>query len=294
MDKKIKILITGCNGQLGKEIQLVAMRYPCYLFNFKNKSDLDISDMSSVKKTIQDNKPDFIINCAAYTAVDKAESQYEIAEAVNHLAVNNLVNICSQLSIGLIHISTDYVFDGLASRPYKENDSTSPQSVYGSTKLKGEEVLMESNLKNSLIIRTSWVYSRYENNFFSKILELTSRKNSLDIVSDQIGSPTYTKDLAVMLLMIIEKLDLAYPDIFHYSSTGQVSWFDFANEIVRLSGNQCLLNPINTDNYPTAAKRPKFSVLDNTKIKKKFNIEIPNWKESLYNCFLNKEKDKNA
>jgi len=280
---KCNILITGSNGQLGSEIQKLSTNYN-YNFFFTTKDTLDITNKNSVKEFVKQNSIDVIINCAAYTAVDKAESEQKEANLVNKKAVKNLAQISKENSIKFIHISTDYVFDGKNFKPYIEYDITNPQGVYGQTKLDGEEAMIKISPLNSIIIRTSWVYSSFGNNFVKTMLKLGKQKNELDVVFDQIGTPTYAVDLAKTILDILPKIQNKKIKIYHYSNEGVVSWYDFAKAIFEISNIDIKINPIQTKDYSTKAIRPNYSVLDKSKIKKKFNITIPYWKDSLKEC----------
>ena len=277
------ILVTGSNGQLGSEIQALSSLYP-YTFYFTCKDALDITQEEALENYVKKNSIDTIINCAAYTAVDKAESNKELADQINHQAVKYLATISKERNIKLIHISTDYVFDGTHHKPYLETDQTNPQGVYGATKLKGEQVLQEINPANSIILRTSWVYSSYGANFVKTMLRLGKEKESLGVIYDQVGTPTYARDLAKTILDIIPNIQNLNVEIYHYSSEGVTSWYDFAKEIMRMAKLKCQINPIETYQYPTLAKRPHYSVLNTSKIKKEFDIEIPYWKDSLDEC----------
>ncbi len=281
----MNILVTGANGQLGSEIRVLSKNYP-YNFYFTDKEELDITNKEKIKTFVTENKINLVINCAAYTAVDKAESEKELADLINHKAVKYLTDISKQKEIPLIHISTDYVFDGKNYKPYIEEDKTNPQGVYGLTKLKGEEVFKNSNAKG-IIIRTSWVYSSFGHNFVKTMLRLKSR-GELGVVFDQVGTPTYAKDLAKTILEIVdkhyEKLNSFKAEIFHFSNEGVCSWYDFAKSIFEIKDIDIKINPIETKDYPTPAKRPHYSVLNKNKIKKEFNIKIPYWIDSLKNC----------
>lgn len=274
------ILVTGGNGQLGSELKEIASNYTQYNFLFTDK-DLDITDHTAVKVFVEINNINVIINCAAFTAVDNAESDPKSANLINHLAVANFAKLAKHNNIKLIHISTDYVFDGTNCKPYIETDTPNPQSVYGQTKLDGELAIQHFNPANSIIIRTSWVYSSYGNNFVKTMLRLANEKDSLNIIDDQFGSPTYAKDLANVILKIIPKINNLNSDIFHFSNEGVVSWYDFAVTIFEIKKIQCNVNPISTEQYPTLAKRPYYSLLNKAKIKQMYNIEISNWRDSL-------------
>jgi dTDP-4-dehydrorhamnose reductase len=245
---------------------------------------LDITNHSAVKAFVKEAHISVIINCAAYTAVDKAESDLEMSTKLNHLAVENFGKIAKESNIQLIHISTDYVFDGTNYMPYTEEDKTNPQSVYGSTKLAGEKALQQINPANSIIIRTSWVYSSFGNNFVKTMLRLANERTELGVIVDQIGTPTYARDLAKVLLEIIPKLNNNNLELYHFSNKGVCSWYDFAKAIFDLKEVDIKVNAIETSQYPTAAKRPFYSVLNKNKIENSFQIEIPNWRASLKEC----------
>jgi dTDP-4-dehydrorhamnose reductase len=278
-----KVLVTGSKGQIGSEINELASLYP-YEFFFTDRDSLDITNEQSIREFVEVHNINIIINCAAYTAVDKAESQEEIADAINHKAIEFLAQISKEKNIKLIHISTDYVFDGKNYRPYIESDATAPNSVYGKTKLNGEKALQKVNPANSIIIRTSWVYSSFGNNFVKTMLRLGQEKEQLGVIFDQVGTPTYARDLAKTILEIIPKLDNQNVKIYHYSNEGVLSWYDFAKEIMKMAKKECKINPIETKDYPLPAKRPHYSLLNKSKIKQKFNIEIPFYKDSLDTC----------
>lgn len=277
------ILVTGSNGQLGSELRDLADRYD-HTFYFADREVLDITSREKLENFIGNNSIDTIINCAAYTAVDKAESDEERADGVNHLAVKNLANIADKQNLKLIHISSDYVFNGESFRPYIESDATNPNGVYGKTKLYGEKALREINPKKSIIIRTSWVYSSYGANFVKTMLRLGKEKDQLGVIFDQVGTPTYARDLAKAILEIIPQLNNENVEIYHYSNEGVLSWYDFAKEIMRMAKYECHIKAIETKEYPTPATRPHYSLLNKSKIKKTFNIAIPYWKDSLDEC----------
>lgn len=277
------ILVTGSNGQLGSEIKELSSNYS-YNFFFTDKSNIDITNKDNIKAFCQTNNINVIINCAAYTTVDKAESDIENADLVNRKAVKKLAIISKELDIKLIHISTDYVFDGRNCKPYNEEFQTNPQSVYGRTKLEGELELININPKNSLIIRTSWVYSYYGNNFVKTMIKLGKEKESLGVIFDQIGTPTYALHLAKTILDIIPNIQNEKVEVVNFSNEGVLSWYDFAKEIMKMAKLSCKIDPIETFQYPTPAKRPHFSVLNKAKIKEMFNIEIPYWKDGLDDC----------
>lgn len=282
-----KILVTGSNGQLGNEIQALSKEYPNFEFEYTDVDTLDISDYNALEKKIQLSKPCFIINCAAYTAVDKAESDETTAMLVNKQAPANLAKISKSHGCTLIHVSTDYVFNGQAYKPYSEDMPTSPNSVYGRSKLEGEKEV-EKNCSDYLIIRTSWLYSSFGNNFVKTMLRLGKEREQLGVIYDQVGTPTYASDLARAILTaansISKKQTKNYTGIYHFSNEGVCSWYDFSKEIFNFTGINCKVNPIETKDYPTPANRPHYSVLNKEKIKNTFNITIPHWRESLENC----------
>jgi len=280
------VLVTGSNGQLGSEIKELSVDYQNNYF-FTEKDELDITNEKAIKAFIETNNINTIINCAAYTAVDKAEEDEVNADKINHLAVKNLAQIAKEKNIKLIHVSTDYVFDGTNHKPYVETDSTNPNGVYGRTKLDGEKAMQAINPQNSVIIRTSWVYSSFGANFVKTMLRLGKEKESLGVIFDQVGTPTYAKDLAKAILEIIQHSKLNTQnsvEIYHYSNEGVLSWYDFAKEIMKMAKLDCTINPIETKEYPTPATRPHYSLLNKTKIKEMFKIEIPYWKDSLSHC----------
>lgn len=277
------VLVTGSKGQVGSEIEVLSFDYS-YNFLFTDKEQLDISSEENINDFIEVNSINIIINCAAYTAVDKAEEDVELADNINHKAVQYLAKVAKEKNIKLIHISTDYVFDGTNFRPYVESDSTNPNSVYGETKLRGEEALVKINPLNSLIIRTSWVYSSFGANFVKTMLRLGKERDSLGVIFDQVGTPTYARDLAKAILDILPQIQSDKVEIYNYSNEGVLSWYDFSKEIMRMAKIDCVINPIETKDYPTPASRPHYSLLNKAKIKKKFNISIPFWKDSLDEC----------
>ncbi len=277
-----KILVTGANGQLGLCLKELSELNKTLFFTFLTKEELDITNEKQIKNTFVNSNFDYCINCAAYTAVDKAEEDKEKAFYVNVMGVRYLSRICKNFNTILIHISTDYVFDGENNRPYKETDITNPISVYGLTKLQGEKEVM-SNTNAYFIIRTSWLYSEYGSNFVKTILNLYHKKKELKIINDQIGTPTYAKDVAKILLDII-KLKNTNFGVYNLSNEGVASWYDFANAIFELKDIKIDIKPISTESYPALAKRPFYSVLDKGKIKNKLEVEIPYWRESLKKC----------
>lgn len=282
-----KILVTGGNGQLGNEFRSIQNSYPDYNFIFLSKSELDITDPTQVSEYLNLVNIPFIINCAAYTAVDDAEQNLNMARSINAEGPKILAEACSQKNITLFHISTDYVFDGKSKVPYNEDDITSPLSIYGKTKLEGEQNV-HAHWSKSYIIRTSWLYSSYNQNFVKSMLRLGEERSELGIVSDQFGSPTYAHDLAKAIMHIVTQTtnnqNNAPYGIYHYSNEGCTSWYEFAKEIMHIAGINCQVNPITTEQYPTPAPRPSNSVMSKEKIKEHFHLEIPHWKKSLKLC----------
>ncbi len=262
----VNILVTGSNGQLGSEIKAISSNF-AYNFFFTDRNNIDITSKESIKTYCQENNINVIINCAAYTAVDLAESDEINADLINRKAVKKLALVSQELNIKLVHISTDYVFDGRNFKPYIEEFQTNPQGVYGKTKLDGENEMRDINPKNSIIIRTSWVYSGFGNNFVKTMLRLGKEKESLGVIFDQVGTPTYAKDLAKAILDIIPQINNDKVEIYNYSNEGIVSWYDFAKEIMKMAKLDCKINPIETFQYPTPAIRPHFSLLNKSKIK---------------------------
>lgn len=288
----MRILVTGSNGQLGSEIRHIAPSYPDYSFIFTDVAELDITESGAVKNFLAENPVDVIINCAAYTSVDKAETERTIAYKINVDGPENLANAAAKRNILLVHISTDYVFEGTHSRPASELDPLKPMGFYGATKLFGEKAVRNSGAR-AMIIRTSWLYSAYGVNFVKTMRKYGLERGELRIVSDQIGSPTYAADLAKTLLDIIPQYKRHDCDIFHYSNEGVASWYDFAWEIVRLSGIDCAVSPISTEEYPLPAPRPAYSVLSKAKIRQTFSLEIPYWRDSLKACIARLETMEN-
>lgn len=280
------ILVTGANGQLGNELRVIAAQQNSYIFLFAGREELSIENEDAVNGFFATHTIDYCINCAAYTAVDKAESEKEHAFLMNAAAVGILARACTLHNAQLIHISTDYVFDGTATEPYVETAGTNPVSVYGQSKLLGEEMAMQF-APAGIIIRTAWVYSSFKHNFVKTMLRLMNERESINVVSDQLGCPTYAADLAAAIMQIITSgKSKVNPGIYHYSNAGITNWYEFAVAIKKLSGSNCIVNPITTEQYPTPAKRPAYSVLDTTKIKKTFGIEIPGWEDSLRACLM--------
>ncbi|NML22847.1 dTDP-4-dehydrorhamnose reductase [Pseudoflavitalea sp. G-6-1-2] len=276
------ILITGGHGQLGSELQALLKLHPEFRFAATDKEDLSIDDEAAVEAWFAANKPAYCINAAAYTAVDKAETDTELAYLINATATGILAAACKKHGTRFVHVSTDYVFDGTSSEPYTEEHPTDPINAYGASKERGEELCMQEN-EESIIIRTAWVYSSYGNNFVKTMQRLMKERDSLNVVSDQIGAPTYAADLAAAIVHIISK-GLWVAGIYHYSNQGRISWYDFAVAIRDQSGLQCDVHPISSSQYPTPAKRPAFSLLNTAKIRSTFGIEIPEWQHSLQRC----------
>jgi dTDP-4-dehydrorhamnose reductase len=293
MSSNKTILVTGANGQLGSELKAISSSYPSYNFLFVGKYDLPIDDYIAVENFFQNNTIDICINCAAYTAVDKAESEPDKAFAINAHGASNLATQCQYYKAQLIHISTDYVFNGTATQPIKEDEPTDPIGVYGQSKLKGEDLVLQVN-PTAIIIRTSWVYSSFGNNFVKTMLRLMNEKESINVVNDQIGKPTYARDLAEAIMKLVEKYSTLpagrqvlniKSSIFNYSNAGAtISWYNFALAINKKIKSKCLVNAIPTSAYPTPAKRPAYSVLDTTKIENELGITIANWEDGLDRC----------
>ncbi|CAM1339458.1 dTDP-4-dehydrorhamnose reductase [Tenacibaculum aestuarii] len=289
----MNILVTGASGQLGSEIKELSLNYTGSKFFFEDSKGLDITNAAFVDDYIEKNKINGVINCAGYTAVDKAEEALEEAKKVNIFGVENLVNSIKSRGGKLIHISTDYVFNGESFLPYKEEDNIAPLGVYGSTKRRGEEIVESSSIE-AIVIRTSWVYSAYGNNFVKTMMKLGNERESLGVIYDQIGTPTYARDLAKVCLHIISldrKIDRD-SKIYHFSNEGVASWYDFAKAIMEFGNISCSVTPIESKDYKTLAKRPHYSVLNKQKIKNDFNIEVPYWRDSLKKCILNINKEK--
>ena len=273
------ILVTGANGQLGQALQSIKRNYPEILFVFLTSKELDITEQASIEACFLKVKPDFCINTAAYTAVDKAETEVEQAYLINTISLKKLAEVCKSYNTTLLHISTDFVFDGEKTTPYTEEDATNPTSEYGKSKLAGEKAIQEV-LENYYIVRTSWLYSDYGNNFKKTMLRLAKEKTALSVVNDQIGTPTHAVDLATVLIKIAKSEKKAF-GIYHYSNEGVASWYDFAKKIFEANHVIIDLKPIPSSQFPTPAKRPKYSVLDKGKIKSFLEINIKNWENSL-------------
>ena len=288
MIDKTTILVTGANGQLGQSLHKISSSYPECQFTFVQRNELDLSQAQSIATYFQSHRFDYIINCAAYTAVDKAEEENELAEQINYLAVKQLAEIAKAQQTALIHISTDYVFDGTQYRPYVENDTVSPQSVYGASKLKGEQALQAVSPKGC-IIRTSWVYSEFGKNFLKTMLMLGEQRDALNVIFDQVGTPTYATDLAQAIMQVVSQDSVSDTlkkslEIYHFSNEGVCSWYDFSSAIFSLSDINCALSPIETKDYPTPATRPHYSVLNKAKIKQDYALNIPYWRDSVQEC----------
>ncbi|MGL5681442.1 MAG: dTDP-4-dehydrorhamnose reductase [Marinifilaceae bacterium] len=277
------ILVTGGNGQLGNELRQLKFSALDTLY-FTDIQELDITDKDAIEQFVDENEIDTIVNCAAYTAVDKAEEDKDAAKLINVTAVKNLAEVAQETDCLLIHISTDYVFDGKACTPYGEKCTTNPLSVYGETKLAGEKAIQKSGCLY-LILRTSWLYSTFGKNFMKTIDLLSKERHELEVVFDQVGTPTYARDLAIAIQHIIEDLDVVEKQgVYHFSNEGVCSWYDFAHKIVEINGASCKITPVTSDRFPTKAIRPSFSVLNKNKIKTQFKIAIPHWEESLKEC----------
>lgn len=279
----MKILVTGAAGQLGNELHNVLEQKMPGVTIYTDINELDLTDAPAVKKFIIDNEISHVVNCAAYTAVDKAEQEPALCAKINTDVVKNIAEVATDYGVKVIHISTDYVFDGTAHSPYKESDKVNPISTYGTTKRKGEMVLLSMS-PDAIIIRTAWLYSPYGNNFVKTMMRLGSERAELGVVCDQIGTPTYARDLAEAIYTILTARQWV-PGIYHFSDEGVCSWYDFTKAIHRIAGiTGCNVKPITTDDYPTLASRPPYSVLDKTRIKKTYGITIPHWEESLVDC----------
>jgi dTDP-4-dehydrorhamnose reductase len=286
----MKILVTGSNGQLGSEFKMLAPVFPDHKFIFTDVAELDITSEPDVEALVKAEQPAVIINCAAYTAVDKAEQEDNLAFLINATAVGNLARVASKNNALLIHISTDYVFDGKGHKPYMEDDPTNPVSLYAKSKHAGEHQV-QSYANKALIIRTSWLYSEFGNNFIKTIMKYGKERGLLNVVFDQTGAPTYARDLAKTILHIIQRQPGSQGvEVFHYSNEGVASWYDFAKAIIEFSGITCSINPIETKDYPLPAVRPFYSVFNKSKIKLRFQIEIPYWRDSLKECIQRLEQ----
>ena len=278
----MNILITGCNGQLGNEMQLLQAKYAQHTWFNTDVNELDITDKDAIKRFVEANDIDGVVNCAAYTAVDKAESDPLLAKKINADAPAFLAEAVGMRGGWIVQVSTDYVFDGTKHTPYVETDSTCPNSVYGQTKLEGEQAATKL-CPNAMIIRTAWLYSEFGNNFVKTMIRLGKEREQLGVIFDQVGTPTYAHDLASVIMTAIHKG--IKPGIYHFSNEGVTSWYDFTKSIHRIAGiNTCHVMPLHTAEYPTPASRPAYSVLDKTKIKEAYSINIPHWEESLAKC----------
>lgn len=278
----MNILVTGCNGQLGNEMQLLEKLHPEHTYFNTDVAELDITNREAIEQFVGDNAIDGIVNCAAYTAVDKAEENQEFCHLLNADAPGFLAEAIEKRGGWMIQVSTDYVFDGTNHKPYVETDPVCPNSTYGRTKLAGEQAVL-NNCKKSMIIRTAWLYSTFGNNFVKTMIRLGREKAELGVIFDQIGTPTYAHDLAVAIFAAISNGVVS--GIYHFSNEGVISWYDFTKAIHRIAGiSTCHVRPLHTEEYPTPAARPHYSVLDKTKIKQTYNIEIPYWEESLEVC----------
>ena len=280
----MNILITGCNGQLGNEMQLLEETNPQHTYFNTDVAELDITDAAAIDTFVTENQIDGIVNCAAYTAVDKAEDNPDLCRLLNTVAPGYLAAAVEKRGGWLIQVSTDYVFDGTNHTPYTEDEPTCPNSVYGSTKLDGERAAQQA-CSRTMIVRTAWLYSTFGNNFVKTMIRLGQEKPELGVIFDQIGTPTYARDLAVALFAAINQGVI--PGIYHFSNEGVISWYDFTKAIHRIAGiTSCHVRPLHTAEYPTPAHRPHYSVLDKTKIKQTYNLEIPYWEESLKDCIF--------
>ena len=284
----MNILVTGCNGQLGNEIQLLEKGNGKHVFFNTDVNELDITDENAINAFVDANNIDGIINCAAYTAVDKAESNEALCHTLNATAPGYLAAAMGKRGGWMMQVSTDYVFDGTKHTPYSETDPTCPDSVYGRTKLEGEQLVRQHG-ERAMIVRTAWLYSIFGNNFVKTMIRLGKEKTELGVIFDQIGTPTYARDLAVAIMTAVEKGII--PGTYHFSNEGVTSWYDFTKAIHRIAGiSGCHVCPIHTEEYPTPARRPHYSVLDKTKIKATYNIEVPYWEESLAECISKLDK----
>jgi dTDP-4-dehydrorhamnose reductase len=277
----VRVLVTGSKGQLGSDIRDESAFYPEIDFDFTDIEELDLTNAHAVDQYFSLNNPDYCLNCAAYTAVDKAEDEPDLALLINEGTVKTLAQTCKKYKTKLIHVSTDYIFDGTNHRPYSEDDQATPDSAYGLSKLKGEQAIEQLN-PDSMIIRTSWLYSSYGHNFVKTMIHLSQERDEIKVVADQVGTPTYSGDLAKAILMIITNFDKKQlKGIYHYSNEGVISWFDFAKAIMEITHASCKVLPIESKDFPAKANRPFYSVLNKSKIKSDFNLEIPYWKDSL-------------
>ncbi len=291
----ISIVVTGSNGQVGSELQALAAVYPQFQFHFTDAHTLDITKSEQVSDFFAKHRPNYCINCAAYTAVDKAETESDLAQQINVAGAQNLAEACAKHQVQLFHLSTDYVYHNQQNTPFKEGDPTHPKSVYALTKLAGDDIALATNVQ-TMVLRTSWVYSSFGHNFVKTMIRLGTERDQLGIVFDQIGTPTYARDLADAMLHLIEQKEegkfsaAQLQGIFHYSNEGVCSWYDFALAIFELENISCIVKPIETTAYPTPASRPAFSVLNKQKFTSTFDVDIPHWRESLRACLVELKK----
>ena len=276
------ILITGSHGQLGNEMQQAAKRFPAFQYIYTDVEELDICDKNALNAFVKDNNVNIIVNCAAYTAVDKAEDDVELCYKINRDAVRNIGEVAQDNNVKVVHVSTDYVFDGTNYLPYTEDMPVCPATVYGKSKLEGEQALLES-CDQAVILRTSWLYSSFGNNFVKTMIKLGTERDSLNVIYDQIGTPTYAADLAGTILTLLSH-ETFVPGIYHFSDEGVCSWYDFTKSIHRIASITCDVRPIETKDYPARTPRPNYSVLNKAKIKSTYSINIPHWEESLEKC----------
>lgn len=276
------ILVTGCNGQLGNEMQEAAKRFPSFQYIYTDVAELDICDKNTLDAFVKENGVNIIVNCAAYTAVDKAEDDIELCYKINRDAVRNIGEVASENNLKVVHVSTDYVFDGTNYLPYTEDLPVCPATVYGKSKLEGEQALM-GTCGQVVILRTAWLYSSFGNNFVKTMIKLGTERDSLNVIFDQVGTPTYAADLADAILCLLGN-ETFVPGIYHYSDEGVCSWYDFTKTIHRIANVTCNVQPIETKDYPARTPRPHYSVLNKSKIKSTYNISIPHWEESLEKC----------
>jgi len=278
----MNILVTGSNGQLGNEIRVASKQFEAFNYIFTDVAELDICDKAALESFVAENAVDAIVNCAAYTAVDKAEDDVDLCYKINHEAVKNIAEVAAKHQLKVVHVSTDYVFDGSSNIPLTEDMPTAALGVYGKSKLAGENELI-TICPDSVIVRTSWLYSSFGGNFVKTMIKLGSERDSLNVIFDQVGTPTYAADLAVAILKILSAENFV-SGIYHYSNEGVCSWYDFTKKIHKLAGVKCKVNPIETKDYPTRTPRPHYSVLNKSKIKATYKIEIPYWEDSLEKC----------